>query len=383
MKYVLEVLFPYIFLLYVFDCITFVNARHVLLTSALGRKFELKRSGIRLAGLFPLSQTIVSHSLPIVYTVDGIHAVFEEFALSRGIDRAEDFTFIKFEDLESIEVEGKNIKFTSTCTIKTPSFLYACFHAKFLNKIKKLRPAGRKEKIKAFLSDSHDLAAIKKIATSNLKSFAIIKILSSYLFVLVFFILPAALFTHLTRYINFSAFVIGVFLIYLLLLFVTFLTQKKLYTSENNFRFHTLLSIIFAPVNACHVLGYLTKDLYYKFDYLAIAAYFLPRDSFKQLARKELFLIDYFKDEMGNQGWLRFWEFKKKLLLGLLEECEISLQEILTPPEKQDENAIYFCPYCMTEYRQRRHHCIDCDMALKEFNEEKRRISLDPPLAGE
>ena len=253
----------------------------------------------------------------------------------------------------------------------------------FINKIKRLSPAGRKEKIKAFLSDAHDLEAIKKIATSNSKTFAIIKIISSYLFVLVFFILPAALFTNLTRYINFNAFVICIFLIYLLLLLVSYLTLKKISTSENDLRSHILLSIIFAPVNASHVLSYLTKDLYFRFDFLAIAAYFLSRDSFKELARRELFLIDYFENEIGNQGWLKYWGIKKKLLLGLIDECEISLQEILAPPEKQDQTAIYFCPLCMTEYRQKRHRCLDCEMALKEFNEEKRGISLDPSLAAQ
>lgn len=376
MKYVLEVLFPYIFLLYVFDCVTFVKARHMLLTSVFGRKFDLKRSGVRLAGLFPISQAIKSHNLPIVYTVDGIHAVFDESSSNKRIDRAGDFTFVKFEDLESIEDDGKDIKFTNTCAIQTPSSQCARFHAGFIKKIKKLSPVGRKEQIEAFLSDSHDLEAIKKTATSNSKSFTIIKILSSNLYVLVFFILPAFLYSDLDRYFNLGAFVICIFIIYLLLLSVSSLKLKKLYPSEKDFRYHTLLSLIFAPVNSVHVLSYLTKDLYLRFDYLAVAAYFLPRDSFKELARKEHVLIDHFENEIGMQGWLKFWEFKKKLLLGLLDECQIPLQEILAPPEKQDQNANYFCPFCMAEYLQKRPECIDCEMALKEFDNEKKCIPV-------
>ncbi len=371
MKYVLEVLIPYIFFLYIFDCITFVKARHVVLTSVFGRKFDLKRSGVRLTGLLPISQTIRSHNVPIVYTAEGIHAVFDESSSNNRIDRTEDFKFIRFDDLECFDVEGKNIKLAGTRSIPTPSSQCARIHAGFISKIKKLSPADRKEKIKTFLSDSHDLGAINKITTSSSKSFAIIKILSSNLFVLVFFILPAALYTDLAQYINFNAFVICILIVYLALLFVSFTAQKKLYPDEDDFRLHTLLSIIFAPVNAIHVLCYLTKDLYSRFDYLAVAACFLPRDAFKELARKELILIEHFENEIGNQGWLKFWGFKKELLHGLLDKCQISLQEILAPPEKQDQNAVYFCPFCRAEYRQKRHQCIDCEMALKEFAEGK------------
>jgi len=84
---------------------------------------------------------------------------------------------------------------------------------------------------------------------------------------------------------------------------------------------------------------------------------------------------------MDDKEWLKFWATKKDLLLDLLDECEISLREILKPPEKQDQTAIYFCPFCMSEYSQKQHHCIDCEMVLIEFNEEKKEISLVPSLA--
>ena len=370
MKYVLEVIFPYIFLLYVFDCITYVKARHVLLTALIGKRFKLKRSGVHLAGLLPISQTVISHNLPIVYTPDGIYAVFDESHTTGRIDKAEDFKFIKFKDLASVEVQGKNIKFNNTHTIKTPSLPGARFHAEFINKLILLSPADRKEKIQAHLSDSYDLKAIRKIDTANSKLLAVIKILSSYLFGLVFLVLPAALFSNLSGYINLNALVICILLIYFPLLLVSFVSFKKLYPSEKEIRSNALLSIIFAPVNAIHVLGYLTRDLYFRFNYMAIAAYFMPQDSLKELARKESILIDYFEKENDRQDWPEFWRLKKELLQGLLVKCEISPGEISIPPEKQDQTAVYYCPFCMTEYSEKRHHCLDCEIALKEFDTE-------------
>jgi len=367
MKFVLEVLFPYIFLLYVFDCITYVKARHVLLSTLFGSQFVLKGAGIHLAGLLPISQAIIVANLPVFCTRQGIYAVFDREGPPDSLDRANDFNFIGFEELESIEVEGKNIKFNNNHTLAAPSSSSARYHSEFINSLKRLSPAARIKKIKAHLSASYDLAAIGKIAADGSKPFAIIKMLGSFLFVLVFFILPTALYSALSGYFNLNAWAICALFIYLLLLLVTFSTLKKLYKSESNIKSHTLLSLILSPVNAIHALCYLTRDLYCGFNYLAVAAYYLPRNSFKELARKEKVLIDYFGNESDREDWLEFWGLKSKLLRGLLDRCEISLNELLASPEKQDQTAAYYCPFCMTEYREKRHDCIDCRLALREF----------------
>ena len=377
MVYTLEVLFPYIFLLYICDCVIYVKTHHVLLTSWFGNKFDLKKSGLRLAGLLPTSQTIITHNLPFHCAPDGVYAVFDGACYNSGIVKAEDFNFIKFEDLALIEVEGKNIKLNNTHTIKTPSSASARFNAKFINKIKLLRPSDRKDKIKACLSDSFNLEAIKTIERSHSKSFSVIKILSSYLFVLVFFILPTVLYSNLSKYINLKALVICIVLVYILLLVVTFVTVKKGYKFDNDLGAYMLLPIIFSPVNALHVMGYLSRDLYFRFNYLALAAYFMPREAFRKLVRKEIFLIDYFENEINSQDWLKFWKLKKELLKNLLDKCAISLDEISMPPEKQDQTAIYYCPFCLTEYRFKRHNCIDCEMVLKEFDKGKNGIMVE------
>ena len=157
---------------------------------------------------------------------------------------------------------------------------------------------------------------------------------------------------------------------------MSLLALKKLYRSEKGFISYTLLSVIFAPVNAVHVLSYLTKDLYSRFSFLAIAAYLMPRDSFKESARKEMLLIDHLENEGGEPDWLKYWGLKRELLKGLLDRCEISIDEISTPPEKQDHTANYYCPFCMTKKKKKRHACVDCEMALKAFDVENMGVSL-------
>jgi hypothetical protein len=93
----------------------------------------------------------------------------------------------------------------------------------------------------------------------------------------------------------------------------------------------------------------------------------MPRDSFKELAGKEIFLTEYYENQIDRQDWRKILKLKKELLQSLLVKCEISLDEISTPPEKQDQTAVYYCPFCMAEYKEKRHNCIDCGVVLKEF----------------
>ena len=372
MHHVLEVLFPYIILLYICDCITYVKTNQVLLTSWFGKKFDIKNPGFRLTGLLPTGQTILSHTPAYYCTPDGIYAVSDKAGFNRGLVQTEDLNFIKFDDLTLIEIEGKNIRLNRRLTINTPSSASARFHVETINKIKKSNHSKRKENIKVSLRDAFDLAAVKKIETSHLKSFSRLKFLSSHLFVMVFLVLPTVLYSNLYKYVNITALVMCIFIIYLLLLVITFVTVRKRYNFDKDHKIYTLLSIILSPVNAMHILGYLTKNLYFRFDFLALAAYFLPPNAFKELVRKEILLIDRLEHKMDRQDWLVVGQLKKELIHGLLDTCDLSMAEIFFPPEKKDQTAISYCPYCLTEYQDGRHNCIDCEMELKQFGNQKK-----------
>ena len=74
------------------------------------------------------------------------------------------------------------------------------------------------------------------------------------------------------------------------------------------------------------------------------------------------------------------WELKKALLLGLLDKCAISLDEILVTPEKQDQTAIFYCPFCSAEYIEKRHNCIDCGLDLIKFEKGEKRCRWEKEI---
>ena len=140
---------------------------------------------------------------------------------------------------------------------------------------------------------------------------------------------------------------------------------------------YTLLSVIFSPVNALHVIGYLTRYLYSRFHSLARAASFLPANAFKDFIRKELLLIEQRMDDIERKDWRELWKLKRELAYDLLKARNIDLDELLAAPVRQDQSALLYCPYCLTEYSKKRHSCIDCDMALREFEADRQPMVSD------
>lgn len=360
--------------MYISDCVAYLKPNQVLLTSWFGRTFRLNRSGFRLAGVLPCSQAILSQDLPFHCTPHGVYVVSDQSAVKHGIADANDFIFISLQELALVEVKGKNIHLNRSHTLKTLSSASAQYQAAFLKELKNARLSDRQEKIKKWLKDSVDLQKIKKIQQAHSRAFTAIGFLSSNLFLVVFFVLPVVLYTNLADHANLMALAMCILLLYFLLLVATFLTVGGSSQSDKDAKIHTVLSIVLSPVNALHVLGYLTKNLYSRFNYLALAAYFVPREDFRHLVRQEIITIDHVQQLIGRQDWQDSWIIKKEILDGLLDACMISPAEILSQPERRDQSAVSYCPYCLAEYQKPRDNCLDCNVTLRRF-----KLSQLPP----
>jgi hypothetical protein len=71
--------------------------------------------------------------------------------------------------------------------------------------------------------------------------------------------------------------------------------------------------------------------------------------------------------QIDRQDWRDLWRLKKEVARSLLNACGITPEEITSAPVKQDQSALAYCLYCLTEYSKKRHNCIDCNVALEEF----------------
>ena len=125
--------------------------------------------------------------------------------------------------------------------------------------------------------------------------------------------------------------------------------------------------MIFSPLSVAHATNYITTDLFAHFNFLAVAALLLPSELFIGLARKELFLIDNRKNLVEAPDWSEYWEIKEKSIKNFLKKAGYTTQKVLSPPLRKDDNAIYYCPVCQTEYIGEVEYCSDCGIKLNRF----------------
>jgi len=364
MLYILQVLFPYLLLLYLVDCIAYVNDRHLLFCSYFGKHFRLNKSGLHIVGLLPVSQAIVSHNIPIFLTRRGAFIPQCDHQLNISWYSTKKDDFIAYQDIREVEAVGKTMKINARAVVKFPSTASAKQMTETIRELINVEPSARFEKIKEFLSQTTDLQRVRTIGGKNsfLRS---LQILSSVLFVNVFGIFPLLLYSELGTYLNTLATVSVSVLLYLIILVLTSLARRG--TTGTSISKNVFLSMILSPVTVIHIMKEIVKEKYAHFDYQAIAAVLLPSHLFHRVIREELLQIEHAKGEVEEHDLKEFLKTRENALVRLLAQTGISVSDLLVPPKKQDLSAVSYCPICLSEYRAGIEKCLDCKIYLRKF----------------
>ena len=368
MHYVLEVLFPFIVLLYIIDCMAYVGDHHLLFSSHFGKRYELKQPGLHLVGLLPISEAVVSHNLPIFLTSRGIYIVRGEYWAKNARYKAENLHFTGYEEVVSIEADGKVVKVNGETLIKFPSSTNAEQMRQMLQELTCLEASSRRQKIREFLDETTNLQEIRAIRDTR-QPLVHIKILSSILFVNVFGIFPLALYSGLSSYMILPVVVYLSICVYLLIVIMAYFARRTLFGTKAVQTVLVMIPTILSPVAAIHMVKKLTREIYTRFDYAAVAAALLPSEAFQSAMREELLHIAYAKGEKQNAEVNEFWSLREKALIALLAKTEIRMEQLLASPKRQDPSAVSYCPLCLSEYRIEVEKCADCGIDLREFDD--------------
>jgi len=168
----------------------------------LGKGFGLKKAGLHLVELLPIGQSIISHDLPVYYTRSGIYVLKDAHLYESALYEAEDFHFIRYQDIVDITADGKDVKINGKRLIKTPSPVSARYMADHIQDLKRLKPSKRNNKVRSFLAEATDLQGIKGLRSDNNDLLFYLRILSWCLFVFTFLVLPLALYSKIYVYVN-------------------------------------------------------------------------------------------------------------------------------------------------------------------------------------
>ena len=363
MKFLLEELLPYIVLLYLVDCMTYIKRHQFLFVSPFKKNFRMKRSGVHLVGLWPMTEAFISDNSPVFFSSTGLNLLTNDDPCESASYQAADFHFIAYQDITLVEVDGKEVKINGQAFCKTSSSIRARNIMHLIEKLKGLNSPERLEEIQAFLAEATDLQKIGALRKSQSDSIFYLRSSSSILFATVFIVLPFVLYSKMYAYVDFHLLLILMGLNYLFILILAFSLHRRIYDATIGQTIYALLSILLSPVSAIHVVSKLTREMYAHFDPHALAAELLPLNSFRDLIRKELYRIRQTKVQDDSGKLIEFLSLKENSLLALLAEHGTNVQELLSPPKKQDEAASSYCPFCRAEYRSGFNICNDCNVS--------------------
>ena len=366
MKHILAELFPYIVILYLVDCVTYIRTRHLQFISNLGETFKIKQAGLYLAGIWPIGQAFISHNIPVCFTRRGVYFLKDENLFKKSPWKEEEFDFVAYHDMVSVETEGKMLKINGRVAVRAPSSLTATRLMKFILDLKQAQPSNRNDKIQRFLTETTNLHKIKSLDTACPHLCSSLNMLSCTLFAYAFILLPLVLYSEPHLYTNIFPLLLFMALNYLSIFILAYFVHRKIYLDGSGWT-NTLVSMILSPITAVHALRNVTRDMYAQFDHVALAARLCSKSTFVRVMRSELELIACAKAADSHKDLAEFWKLKEGCLHSLLDQMGMTVEEVLSPPAKIDRSAFTYCPFCQTEYRFGFKTCGDCGASLKPF----------------
>jgi len=369
MHHLLEVLFPYILLFFVFDCFVFVKSYQAAITSHLGSAHALKKPGFRFFGISPLSRLFMVFRLPFFISQKGIYIWNKSGWQDSDLYLRDAFEFFPFDTLQQIETDGSLLKINHRFTVDLQVPLFATQTADTFRALRELPAESRWPRIKHWIGSRFDLTEIRDTYQRSSKYLSLLEIMGVFIFAATFIFLPSFLYIQLP--VHLPLFLLWILLMYVVLLVIAGITVTKGPTGAESGR-RVFLSFILSPATAGHPVHHFTKYLFYAFDIAAVAAVFLDPGVFRELLRNELKRLYFSLQRGAPDDLMRSLQIREACLKELLTIAEMAPEHVLNPPPQSDDRAHSYCPLCETEYLEGVSLCPDCDIQLTPYDDTPR-----------
>ncbi len=366
MRQVLTFLFPYLVLLYLFDCVVRVRSGHLIFVSLLGRRFRFGEEGPHAAGLLPTGWAVLSHDLPLFLSGEGVHVPVADSRRDPTVS-ARDVRFVPWDEVASVASTGADVLINGTISVALPSEAAAAQAASAIRALAEAAPATRSEIAEALLAESYDLRALEGLRERVRAPLLGVAILSSLLFLCVYAVLPLGLYATSFRGRSIAPLLVGTAIAYVLAVAAAFAARKAIDPADSSGRARLLVLLVLLPPGAAHVLGTVTRDLFARFDHLTVAAALLDPDAFRRLARREIARFAFAEIPPGDRALADALRMRERGVRHLLAQAGLDAERILAPPCKDTPAAVRYCPACEAEYLGGARRCADCGIPLADF----------------
>lgn len=361
--------------LYVWECACWLKRGSVAFSSWLGRHWTLLHPGSLIAnqaGGFvlatpapPMGTLFVTNQFPLSLSPDGALA-FVSTNVNPGWRPAQSGRFVRFEDIKETQVEDRKVLINGEPLVRCASPSTARYCAEQLQRIAKLEISERGNAITQLLENAFDLKAVEARTIDFRKQVKPVRHLTNALLVYVFVLIPA------------SIWMIGFKLTWLWLLigmlalsgttaFLFARAFRRLYPKADDERFTHTLTILLAPSTAMRAHDALSRPLLENFHPLAAARTLLPKEEFKEFARRTLLDVRHpaLPQTPTSEPVVTATETFARVALqkqieSFLRQNGLSPEDLSASPVPADKTCVAYCPRCSVQFTTLDSNCADC-----------------------
>lgn len=362
-------LLPFLAAFYVAAGVVVVRPFQRVLTSALGRAFDLRGPGLTFVGLAPWREVVSVQAFPL--------AVAERAVYRLDPSRPLEPTILEPGDLQAVELEGlppakagtwrfqPHVMVGDQPVVSAATPAMAARFAAQLGAVQEAAPQERVEKAKKLLQESSDVEALRAVRASVRWHALALRVLCPLLMVVLFGLLPAIVYLPGLLPVKLEPALRLWVVLHGWVVLVTGMMLARGKAPAGEIAGHVMQMAFFPPA-AVRALGTATRAIYARFEPAAAAAALLGERALLVCARRELRRLEFSAEKTGSLGLSGFWQARRKIWDRALREAKTSSQEALAPPERIAGEATRYCPICSSEYRAGE-TCSDCRVPLAAF----------------
>lgn len=357
----LTVIWPYLAVLYILDCILIVRGGQFLLTGNGAPGFKVRGPGLRPAGMLPWDWSVLVTREPMILTGTGIYARTDRNPDPFRPPGPDDFHVIPWEQVVSARRDGKKLIVNGRLILSASTGIEALAGCRKILRVLDLPPAQRPGAVREIAAAAGNMELIQRTMDDVKRSARPLIIVSAALFFWTLALVPVSLLLRLpppVLWMEVFLFLAG----WLTIVILWWRAHRALFPEASGDRLEETFVFLFFPVSVLHAFGKLTRRALADFDSTALIAVLAPSLAPETLAREHL-RAKSAASARGTRDFTKVWETRAQLLGAQAGTIGVELSDP-GPAQAAQGPGESACPLCGARYRDGIERCADCLVPL-------------------
>jgi hypothetical protein len=371
----LESLLLVLVAIYLTECAVWVRRGGVAVVSYWGGRWRVwhpgsvlgnARGALFLSNPFPpFGHVVVGHQSPVSFSPQALLS-FTAASINPGWRPSQLARCLRYEEVRSISLEGRNILINDVLFVKAPGGGAARRLAAMVRRLKPLSESDRAAAIRQCIAESFDTEKIRARWREFETRSRTLRLLAIVLFAYLFVLAPALLWHFGFRYAGLGL-AAGLLAQTLSLGMLFRRAHRRLFPDGSEERFTPFLTMLLAPPTAIRATDLLGRHLLEDFHPLAVTHVFCPAAKFKTLARHALLDLHFPllpASPSSDEQAVQTEEWYRRLLMEEVERTVVRAGlepgDLLQPPSRSEPEHQAYCPRCRAQFLASSATCADC-----------------------